>query len=172
MNTKIYYNSIAKGYGELYHEEQENKIEKIKKYLNVENKSILDLGSGDGVLNKFIDLENNKLFSVDISDKLLKINSNKKQNKFCLDIQKEKLDLPDNSINLIISMSVFQDLENFENIISEIKRIAKKETIIIISLIKISKKLETVEKLLIKNFNLAEKLEDEIDMVFICYTKV
>jgi SAM-dependent methyltransferase len=167
MNSKIYYNSIAKGYSELYHLEQENKIEKIKKFLNLKNKKILDLGSGDGVLNKFIDLENNKLFSIDISEKLLNLNSNEKKKKFCLDIEEEKFPFENDFFDLIISISVFQDLNNFENVINEIKRVLKHNSMIIISLIKVSKKLNLVEKMLNENFNLVKKIDDEIDIIFI-----
>ncbi len=165
--TKNYYNGIAKGYKELYHKEQISKIDKIRSYLNLKNSTIVDLGAGDGVLNQFVDLKTNKLISIDISHKLLELNSNIEKRKFCLNIQNEKFPIESKSCNLLVSLSVFQDLENFDNAISEIKLVLKIPSIIIISLIKISNKLEFIKRIFEENFKIVEIIEDEIDIIFV-----
>lgn len=162
---KIYYNSISKSYKELHWMEQEKKINEIIDYLNFEDKRILDLGSGDGVLNGYI--FGNEIFSCDISKNLLFLNSNRKENKFCIDIDRKELPFKNNFFDVIISISVFQNLKNFDFVISEIKRVCKKDNLIIISFIKQTNKKEEIEKALIDNFDVKKIIEEEIDLIFI-----
>jgi ubiquinone/menaquinone biosynthesis C-methylase UbiE len=166
MSNKIYYNGISKGYKNLYHTEQKKKIELIKKYLNFENFKILDLGSGDGVINQFLENKNNEIFSCDISEKLLELNPNKKENKFCLNFENEKLPFKDNFFDFTISLSVFQDLNNFQ-IVKELKRVCKSNSILIISHIKISTKFDFIFEKLKTNFEIINTFENEIDIIYV-----
>ena len=79
--TQNYYNGIASGYKNLYHEEQILKLNYVKD-LFPKSGLCLDAGCGDGVLNQFINC-NVKLYSFDLSVELLKLNSNGSTRKFC-----------------------------------------------------------------------------------------
>ncbi len=161
--TKNYYNAIASGYSKLYHKEQEQKILLVLEYLP-RNSKILDLGSGAGVLNKFID-PSNVLFSLDLSEELLNINSNKKDNKICSSITQTPF--KNQEFDYICSFTVFQDLEFVGKAFDEVLRILKKDGTFIISFLKISKKKELILLLIRKNFRIEKEIEEEKDLIFI-----
>ena len=163
MSSKIYYNTIYKSYSSLYHREQISKIEKIKSLLIFENKKVLDLGCGDGILNNFIK-ENNEVYSCDNSENMLFLNKNK--NKFLVDLNKENLPFEKEFFDYIFCFSVFQDLENFK-ILKEIKRVSKNNCKIVISHIKISKKKKVIESEIKKLFEIEKIIEDKIDLIYI-----
>ncbi len=161
--TKTYYDGIAKGYGELYHSEQENKISNILKFLP-NSGNLLDLGSGDGVLNKFVN-SNVELFSFDLSNELLKLNPNSEERK----IQGSILDLPfeNESFDFICSFTVFQDLPNPAKGVREAYRVLRKEGIFILSFLQISKKVDIVVNEVFKYFKIEKKIMEKKDMIFV-----
>jgi len=164
-DTKNYYNGIAKGYKNLYHEEQILKIEKIETFLPKKG-TLLDLGSGDGVLNQFISKDTN-LISFDLSIELLKLNPNKKK------INGSALNLPfkNNTIDNISSFTVFQDLPDVMLAIAEAKRVLKKDGTFILSFLKISSKADTLIKLINENFFIEQKIEEIKDYIFVLRKK-
>jgi ubiquinone/menaquinone biosynthesis C-methylase UbiE len=109
--TKNYYNGIAKGYPELYHEEQQDKIKLIQTYLPNQG-SLLDLGAGAGVLNTFLQPSLSLVTSFDLSQALLDLNSNKEENK----IQGDICNLPfeGQCYDTICSFTVIQDIYDIE----------------------------------------------------------
>ncbi len=164
LKTQNYYDGIAKGYKELYHKEQIQKINLVKNYFPKKSKLVLDLGSGDGVLNKFISKDVN-LISMDLSFELLKLNSNK--NKILANAQ--KLPFKNNSLDFIFSFTIIQDidLKMISIVIEEMKRVIKKEGKLILSFIKVSKKIKIIEKEIQKNFKIIGKIEEEKDFIFV-----
>ncbi len=162
LKAMNYYDGIAKGYAELYHVEQIIKISKILNYLP-ENGKLLDLGSGDGVLNNFISKEV-KLISLDLSFKLLKLNSNKNSR-----IVGSISNLPflSNSFNFVVSFTVFQDLIEPLICIDEVIRILKKNGIFILSFLQCSKNSQAIIKYLEENFVIIEKIEEKKDFIYI-----
>lgn len=162
--TKNYYNGIAHGYKELYHKEQIQKIYYIIKELPHSGK-ILDLGSGDGVLNQFLD-SNIELISFDISEELLKLNPNKKKNKIQGDIQ--NLPFKTNEFDYILSFSVFQDILNKKKAIRETYRVLKPNGKFIISFVCINKEtVDTITTEIFKYFKIEKKIKEEKDLIFI-----
>ncbi len=87
----------------------------LKNFYNIDynNKSykVVDIGCGDGYLKKYFEEKNFEYIGYDIQD---------------LNIEKDKIDLEDNSIDLVINIGLIEALENTENLISESKRILKK----------------------------------------------
>jgi ubiquinone/menaquinone biosynthesis C-methylase UbiE len=160
-STLNYYNGIAKGYKNLYHEEQINKINKIKDFLPKKG-ILLDLGSGDGVLNQFLSKKVN-IISFDLSFELLKLNSNKNK------IQGSILDLPfkNESLDYISSFTVFQDLPNPSKAINEAKKILKKGGIFILSFLHISRNIDILIKEINKNFEIIKEIKEEKDYIFV-----
>ncbi len=161
--TQFYYDAISKGYSELYHSEQIKKISLVSSHLPNLQSPILDLGSGDGVLNNFLDKKQN-LISLDLSFKMLKNNSNK--NKLQASIT--NIPIKTNSIDNIISFTAIQDVENTKKVISEINRILKNKGILILSFLKKSSKKENIISELNKYFKIEEKIEEEKDLILVC----
>lgn len=162
--TLNYYNGIAPGYKKLYHQEQIKKISLILEELPIFGK-MLDLGSGDGVLNQFLN-KNIQLISFDLSKELLKLNPNIEENKICGNA--EKLPFKNNQFDCVCSFSVFQDITNKPKAIREIYRILKNESLFFLSFVKLNK--DTVNILttqIHKYFTIIKKLEEEKDLIFI-----
>ncbi len=162
--TKNYYDAIARGYPELYHQEQEEKISLVKPYFPVSG-SLLDLGSGAGVLNSFLSSQLSLVTSFDLSQELLNLNSNKKENKIQGDMC--KLPFENNSYDTICSFTVIQDVYNIEKAFEEIVRVLKPQGKLIISFLKRSKNRELIETLIKKNFNIEKEIEEFKDMIFV-----
>ncbi len=160
-STLNYYNGIAKGYSNLYHEEQILKISKIKQHLPSKG-ILLDLGSADGVLNQFLN-KNIKLISLDLSYNLLKLNKNKNK----IQASAQNLPIKTNSINFISSFTVIQDLPNPIIALNEIKRVLKENGTIILSFLQISKNTKIILDYIQNNFKIIQKIEEEKDVIFV-----
>lgn len=162
--TKNYYDAIAKGYPELYHQEQEEKISLVISNLPTKG-SLLDLGSGAGVLNSFLSSNLSLVTSFDLSQELLNLNSNKEKNK----IQGDICNLPfeNNSYDCICSFTVIQDVYNIEKAFQEIVRVLKPQGKLIISFLKRSKNRELIETLIKKNFEIEKEIEEFKDQIFV-----
>lgn len=165
QKTKNYYNGIAKGYSNLYKEEQIKKINTILKYLPFKG-NVLDLGCGDGVLNDYLDLKSIKLFSFDLSIELLKLNSNIETQKFQGDAQDLSI-FKNGYFDNVLSFSVLQDIVNPILAINEVIRVLKNKGMFIVSILKFGKNCEIISKYLEQKFKLIEKIEEEKDIIFV-----
>jgi SAM-dependent methyltransferase len=72
---------------------------------------VVEIGCGDGYLKKHFEEKNFNYIGYDIED---------------LNIEKDKIDLADNSVDMVINIGLIEALESAENLISESKRILKK----------------------------------------------
>lgn len=165
--TKNYYDGIAKGYKELYHNEQIKKINLIKHHFPKEGK-IIDLGAGDGVLNHFLS-KNIQLISLDISKELLKLNPNKKENKILASI----LDMPfeKETFDFAFSFTAVQDTQDPKKAFGEVCRILKNNGRFIISFLKISNKSQIIIETIKQNFKIITKIEEEKDFIYVLEKK-
>lgn len=161
--TLNYYNGIAQGYKNLYHEEQIKKINLIKNQIPQSGK-ILDLGSGDGVLNQFIKNQND-FISFDLSKELLKLNPNKNENKIQGSIL--NMSFEDKQFDHIISFTVFQDLPEPKKAILETKRILKTNGTFILSFLHLSENYETLISEIKNNFTIIQEIKEEKDIILI-----
>jgi len=166
FKTLNYYDGIAKGYKELYHNEQKQKILHIISYLP-KNGRILDLGSGDGVFNEFVSSKVD-LISVDLSFELLKLNNNF-NNRINASIL--KLPFKSNYFEFIVSFSVLQDLPDVETGVCEIYRVLKKDGILIVSFLHMSLKSQNLLNLIEERFELIEKIKEEKDWILVVKKK-
>lgn len=162
--TQAYYNGISKGYKNLYHDEQIEKINSVKQYF-LNKGSILDLGAGDGVLNEFVS-SHCELYSYDLSGELLKLNSN--SNNFKFQGNCEKLLFEDNLFDGIYSFSVIQDVLDISKAINEIQRVGKNNSLCIISFVRWGSRVDEIKELIksISNEILFEK-ELEKDYIYV-----
>lgn len=161
LKTMNYYDGIALGYCRLYHEEQERKIGLCADFLP-KNGLVLDLGCGDGVLNRFIS-EKARLVSFDLSFEMLKLNSNS------LKVQGSILSLPflNDSFDCVVSLTVFQDLDNARKAIDEAYRVLKVGGRFILSFLKISKKRGEIKERIKKLFEIERTIEEDKDLIFV-----
>jgi len=89
---------------------------------------ILDLGSGTGLLSKFL---NQKLISVDISKKMLRRSNSK-------NVQGDMSELPfkENVFDIVLSFSALMNSPNPKKTINEVNRILKPEGIFVVTYLK------------------------------------
>lgn len=157
--TMNYYNAIAPGYKELYHEEQILKISNIKELIP-KNGLGIDIGSGDGVVNEFIQTN---FISLDLSHELLKLNSNKNK------IVGSAMNLPfeKESFDFALSFTVFQDLPDPIKAIDEVKRILKKRGIFILTFLHMSKSAQDIVEKVSKEFKVVKEIKEIKDYIFV-----
>ncbi|MBT3395069.1 class I SAM-dependent methyltransferase [archaeon] len=146
-----YYDHIAEGYNELHKEEQIKKVNLIIKLLNIDSESVLDVGCGTAFYSElFVDytgIDNSKGM-IDLSKANVVLG--------------DAADLPfdDNSFDCVISVTALQNVKDYKEAISEIKRIAKNK--IAISILKKSENLKNIRNLL-SDF---ESFEEDKDIIF------
>ena len=159
--TRNYYDGIAKGYSELYHQEQISKISLIKDYLPDLDELVLDLGSGDGVLNQFI--QNSQIISLDLSNQLLKLNKNKTR----ILASAQNLPFKNDKFEFIISFTMLQDTPDPIKVLDEMKRVIKKDGTIILSFLKFSSKAKDIIFHIKNNYEIIKELEEVKDHIFV-----
>ena len=166
--TRNYYDGIASGYKNLYHEEQILKLNYIKDKFPTSGKC-LDAGCGDGVLNQFID-SNVELFSFDLSSELLALNSNKSSNKFCGTLTDLSI-FPSDNFDFISSFSVVQDIPNFSIVFDEFARVLRADGTVFLSFVKFSSKRESLLEEINLRFEIVESFEESKDLIFVLKLK-
>lgn len=154
-----YYDTISKGYNELHKEEQLKKLTIIKNNVKIsKNTKILDIGCGTGISSEF----NCFVVGIDQSIGLLKQNN---KDKKLLSIA-EALPFKDNSFDYVISVTAIHDFKNIKKSIKEMKRVCQQN--FVFSILKMSKKFNSIKKLIEKNFNVEKVVEEEKDIIFFC----
>ncbi len=142
MGVKDYYNSISKGYDSLYRGEQEKKWKAIRGYIRVKRKKVLEVGCGTGIITEKLKRAS-RLVAVDISEKMIEIAKSKGIKAEFLVADAENLPFEDKEFDIVISITMLQDLKNPLKAIEEMKRVGKK---VIFSLMAKGKKAEKVRK--------------------------
>ncbi len=165
MKSEDYYNKIAKGYNELYGREQMNKWHIAKKMIPLSKEDVvLDLGSGTGIILPELSKMVRYVFAVDSSISML-TKSPKLENVKYIQADAEKLPFPDKHIDKTISLSMMQDVDDWDKVLREIKRVTR--GYVLISMIKRNKDLNNVKEKLSKYFNIQKFVEEEKDFIFL-----
>lgn len=159
---ETYYNETANSYNELHGEEQ---IAKAKIILNeiIKKKSkgiLLDIGGGTGISTELF-TENFDCILIDPSEELL---NQAPPNILKILAKAEELPFSDKKFDIIISITSLHHT-NLKQAIKEIKRVSKEDTLIAISFLKKSKKLEEFRKLFKENYN-SREIEESKDIIF------
>lgn len=132
-----HYNELAKGYDELYGQEQKMKIEFMLKNFDLTSKKmILDVGCGTGLLFENIYDENKILIGIDISEKILREGWKKfksKSNVFLIQADADHLPFRSKVFESVSAITLIQNLPSPKETLKEIKRVSKKGALIIIS---------------------------------------
>ena len=156
----MYYDAIAKGYNELYQQEQLHKLSIIKNNIKINKKAkLLDVGCGTGISSDFDCL----VIGVDPSIKLLKQNENNKVFGIA-----ENIPFKYNSFDYVISITSIHNFTNIKKSINEIKKVGKEN--FVFSIFKKSKKFNFIKNLIEKNFKIEKVVEEEKDTIFFCKT--
>jgi ubiquinone/menaquinone biosynthesis C-methylase UbiE len=159
-----YYDDISKGYDELHKEEQLKKVQIILNKLKLKRThKLLDVGCGTGL---YLDMFKCKVTGVDPAPKLIKKYEGK--HKIIL-ARAEELPFPDNSFDIVTSITAIQNFEDVEKGLLEINRVGKKR--FILSALKRSNKISLIEKLINQLFIVDEKIEEDKDIIFFCRKK-
>lgn len=159
------YNLTAHIYNMRYAEEQNAKIEAALKSVNIEKSSlVLDAGCGTGLLFDYIAQKAEAIVGLDISRKMLlqaKNRSLKFANVHLIWADADNLPFKDAVFSHVFAITLIQNMPHTAKTLDEVKRIAKKDAIIVVTGLKSKFCLEDFEDLLCKfGLNMIE-IEDE-----------
>jgi len=108
------------------HTFSQSKLKEIKKYINFNSKTLLDVGAGNGFfsypLNQICEVT-----AIDYSKKMINLNPIKK--KIVMDAN--NLNFPNNSFDIVFESCALHHVKKLDRIISEMKRVSKKYLVII-----------------------------------------
>lgn len=153
-----YYSRIARGYSELYGEEQLKKVKIIIKELKIKDEKVLDIACGPALYSKLF-----KYYTgIDSSKGLLK------QARYNVVLGRaEKLPFKDKSFDVVICVTAVHNFSSPRKAILEMKRVSKGK--IAITLLKRSKKFNYIKNLIYKYIDVYE-IEEAKDIIFIQYS--
>lgn len=102
---------------------------------SLDNKIILDIGCGDGVLSYFLSKEGAKVYGIDYSDIAINFAKEKCKGMNINFVQGSAYDLDyeDNTFDIVVSSDVIEHLEDVSQYLSEIKRVISNEGVVVIS---------------------------------------
>jgi ubiquinone/menaquinone biosynthesis C-methylase UbiE len=101
--------------------------EYVSRYANTHDR-ILDVGGGEGSHSVKLQDMGFKMVCVDINPDYIKVSQQKGVESHVMDAT--ALDYADNSFDLVLLFEVLEHVENFEDILKEAKRVAKKYVLI------------------------------------------
>ena len=158
-----YYDDISEGYEELHREEQEKKMAIILGEVKVKpTDTLLDVGCGTGITTSPWKCIRTGL---DPAKKLLE-KGNKKNEVTYVHARAEEIPFPDNSFDLVTSVTAIQNFSDLKKGLSEIKRVGKKR--FVLTYLKKSLKADNIEKIINELFIVKKRIEEERDIIFIC----
>jgi len=149
-----YYDMLSKGYDELYGEEQREKYEFVKEWLDSLQGTILDVGSGTGIICEFIK-------PTVLTDSSLGMLSKAEGTRIVCDAR--YLPFKNKCFDNSTCFTVLQDVYEKQRVVDELTRVTKSK--IIITILKKLKSRESIEQLF-KGFSV-EYREQERDHCFL-----
>ena len=157
-----FYKLIAKGYDELYGEEQRVKLSIIKQNLDIKNDDLLlDVGCGTHIPEL-----NCNVVGIDPSIELLSQNRPLDHINNKILSRAENMPFKDNVFDKVISVTSMHNFDDFKKGILEIKRVGKKD--FAFSILKKAKNFGSIEAEIKDNFNVAKIIDGKKDWIFIC----
>lgn len=156
-----FYKLTAKGYNDLYGEEQEIKHRIIKENLEIKQTDLLlDVGCSTG--HDF----NCSVIGIDPSMELLLQNNPLDHIDNKILARAESIPFKDNTFDKVISVTSMHNFDDIEKGITEIKRVGKDN--FAFSILKTSNKFDLIENKIKKNFDIKKIIDGKKDWVFIC----
>lgn len=155
------YSKIAKSYNSLYKEEQLKKLKIIKRLLKIKKQDLLlDIGCGTGISTEFFKEDCNPK-GIDPCKELIE-----QSNLNLIQAKAEKIPFKDNYFDIVISVTAIHNFNNIEKGIKEIKRVLKNKEQFCFSILKRSKHLPKIKKLIQENFTIKKQREEDKDIIF------
>ena len=154
-----YYGKIAKGYDELYEEEQANKLSVIRDNINVsKNTKILDIGCGTGISSNF------GCFVAGIDPSMELLRHNQSRRKVCGIA--ELLPFKNNSFDYVICVTAMHNFDNIKKSLEEMKRVCSGH--FIITILRRSRKFDAIKKMIEGGFKIYKTKEESKDAILFC----
>jgi ubiquinone/menaquinone biosynthesis C-methylase UbiE len=142
------YNLTAHMYDMQYAEEQAAKIEATLQALKIQKHSlILDAGCGTGLLFSYVADKAETIVGLDISKKILfqaKKRAKDFRNIHLILADADNMPLKENTFNHVFAITLIQNMPNPAKTLNEIRRVTKKDAVVVITGMK---KVFTTEKL-------------------------
>lgn len=118
-----------------FYEEAEKRADYIlsvfEKYLNqkIENKSILELGSGTGNLCISCSRKNKNVVGVEINNDMLQFSLKGDKNKKCTFLKADAQNLPfkENSFDIVFAVDILEHVKSSKKVVDESQRVLKKQ---------------------------------------------
>lgn len=114
-----------------------NTFDLLSKYIDLNNLTILDFGSGTGLLTEKMAAKAKQIVAVDTSEKMIEVLSNKKLKNVATivgELSKETIDMypiMKDKFDVIVASSVCAFLPNYEEVLSIIKSLLKPKGIFV-----------------------------------------
>jgi ubiquinone/menaquinone biosynthesis C-methylase UbiE len=157
-----FYNLIAKGYNELYGQEQQIKHKLIKDNLDIKASDLLlDVGCGTSLSGL-----NCNIMGIDPSIELLRQNKPLDHIQNRIMARAENIPFKNNSFDKVISVTSMHNFNNIKQGIEEIERVGKQD--FAFSILKKTKHFELIEKEIKNNFKINKIIDGKQDWIFIC----
>ena len=154
-----YYGKIAKGYDELYEEEQGKKLSIIKDNIKMsKNTKILDIGCGTGISSNFSCF----VAGIDTSRELLR--HNKSTRKVCGTA--ESLPFKDNFFDYAVCVTAIHNFGDIRKSLEEMKRVCNGR--FIITILKRSRKFDMIKRMAWEEFKVYKMREESKDIILFC----
>ena len=147
-----YYNNIT-NYNELYGDEQRHKLHCIKKLFPTAT-HVLDVGCGTMLSREFF----SNVTGIDPSETLLPNDG--------IIGEAEVLPFEDHTFDLVICVTVLQNVTDKQQALNEIKRVSKRN--VAISIQKKSLEYEPMKQLILETFPDMNEFDEGKDMIFYC----
>jgi ubiquinone/menaquinone biosynthesis C-methylase UbiE len=145
------YDLTAEMYERRYTEEQEAKYKAALKTINVNGKTILDVGCGTGLLFSHVASEAQTVVGVDVSSKLLlqaKEHARKFPNVHLVQADADHLPFISSHFNVVFAFTVLQNMPKPLETLNEIKRNAARDAPVVVTGLKKAIPLESFRMLL------------------------
>ena len=162
-----YYDTIALGYNELHSEEQLRKLRIIANELKPKHGQwLLDVGCGTGLSGSVFSKFGCEIVGVEPSKELAKLAKFKVFNA-----KAEALPLQSGTFDYVVCVTALHNFENPEKGLKEMKRVAKPNAKLAITVLKKSPKADALRLLITKTFKISREIEEAKDVIFVCKAK-
>ncbi len=160
-----YYDQIAPSYDELHGSEQ---LEKIHRCMHIieprEGDRLLDVGCGTGISTEPWKCERH---GIDPSEELIRIAKKKRDSARYTVASAEEIPYPDKHFDILISITAIQNFQDISKAIREMKRVLKDGGLFIVTTLKDSPKVQSIENAVREELTVEEIHEGRIDKFFI-----
>jgi ubiquinone/menaquinone biosynthesis C-methylase UbiE len=167
-----YYDGIAKGYDELYFEEQKEKFSVLKETLSLsKNSKVLDVGCGTFFSFNYFEGD---IYGIEPSSEMVKLFIDKfpeKENKINVGFAEELSKFYEKDFfDAVICVSVAHHFENSGLDFAEMKKVCKHSALVGITLLKKTGNFAEIEEEINNFFEVIKRIDSDSskDVVFIC----